>query len=279
MTVKVMKVRGATPLYYTKTVYFDGFGRDISSRSDGPAGTPIAVDTTYDASGRVSEKSLPHFVGGATENVSYAYDCLGRVTRIQTHGTYATTSYLQDMITTTDPMGNQKKVQKDAYGRVVKVTELVSPAQVTLYQYDTLGNLVQVSDAKGNQTTITYDSLSRKIAMSDPDMGKWSYLYDKNGNLTGQTDAKNQTIAYQYDELSRPQKRTTWMARTLKEFRKVYLRRSRVHQRCGKTYVGFGPVGDLALLLRRRGSNDHGAKNDRADHVHDADRLRPARPR
>ena len=205
VTVQVMKVRGVTPLYYTKTVYFDGFGRDFSTWSDGPAGTPIAVDTTYDASGRVSQKSLPHFVGGATENVSYAYDCLGRVTR-QTNpdGTYTTTSYLQDTITTTDPMGNQKKVQKDAYGRVVQVKELVSPEQVTFYQYDMLGNLVQVTDAKGNKTSITYDSLSRKIGMSDPDMGNWTYGYDKNGNLTSQTDAKGQRIVYQYDPLSRP---------------------------------------------------------------------------
>ena len=108
------------------------------------------------------------------------------------------------MITTTDPMGNQKKVQKDAYGRVVMVAELVSPEQVTLYQYDTLGNLVQVTNAKGNKHRSPTDPLSRKIRMSDPDMGNWSYLYDKNGNLTSQTDAKNQTIAYQYDPLSRP---------------------------------------------------------------------------
>ena len=38
---------------------------------------------------------------------------------------------------------------------------------------------------------MTYDGLSRKTAMSDPDIGAWNYGYDNNGNLTSQTD--NQT--------------------------------------------------------------------------------------
>ncbi len=54
-----------------------------------------------------------------------------------------------------------------------------------------------------NTTTMTYDSLSKKRTMSDPDMGYWTYQYDKSGNLTSQTDAKNQTITFIYDGLNR----------------------------------------------------------------------------
>ncbi len=43
---------------------------------------------------------------------------------------------------------------------------------------------------------MTYDTLSRKTSMYDPDMGYWVYTYDANGNLTSQKDAKNQTITF-----------------------------------------------------------------------------------
>lgn len=72
-------------------------------------------------------------------------------------------------------------------------------------------------------TTMRYDTLGRKIAMSDPDMGRcgdlvtltpaaaypwyatpcWNYRYDAIGNLLQQRDAKGQTLHFQYDALNR----------------------------------------------------------------------------
>ena len=60
-----------------------------------------------------------------------------------------------------------------------------------------------VTDAKGNQSTMTYDTLSRKTTMHDPDMGSWTYTHDAAGNLTQQTDAKSQAIYFRYDALNR----------------------------------------------------------------------------
>ena len=86
-------------------------------------------------------------------------------------------------------------------------------ATVTQYDYDTLGNLTHVKAAKdvsGNDiygvpitTIMTYNSLSKKRSMTDPDMGYWTYDYDKSGNLEYQTDAKGQTIRSRYDGLNR----------------------------------------------------------------------------
>ena len=89
----------------------------------------------------------------------------------------------------------------------MKVEEPTTPTTTfTEYSYDTLGNLTQVRAAKGASgndllgapitTTMTYDSLSKKRTMMDPDMGYWTYDYDKSGNLTYQTDAKGQTITF-----------------------------------------------------------------------------------
>ncbi len=55
---------------------------------------------------------------------------------------------------------------------------------------------------------MTYDSLSKKRSMNDPDMGSWTYVYDKSGNLTSQTDAKGQTINFNYDGLNRLTQKT-----------------------------------------------------------------------
>jgi YD repeat-containing protein len=73
----------------------------------------------------------------------------------------------------------------------------------TDYGYGVRDELLQVTDAADNVTSMTYDLLGRKTAMHDPDMGAWSYVYDPLGNLITQTDAKGQVNAFQYDLLNR----------------------------------------------------------------------------
>ena len=76
-------------------------------------------------------------------------------------------------------------------------------ANTTTYEYDVLGNLVQVTDAAGNVTTMEYDPLGRKVKMNDPDMGEWTYEYDAAGNLRRQTDARGCVIDFSYDRINR----------------------------------------------------------------------------
>ncbi|MBK8129275.1 MAG: RHS repeat protein [bacterium] len=66
-----------------------------------------------------------------------------------------------------------------------------------------MGNLTAVTDAVGNVSAMTYDSLGRKVGMTDPDMGGWSYAYDAAGNLTSQVDGKVQRLCFTYDALNR----------------------------------------------------------------------------
>jgi RHS repeat-associated protein len=49
----------------------------------------------------------------------------------------------------------------------------------------------------------TYDAVGRKLTMSDPDKGQWTYAYYSNGELKKQIDAKDQMIEFQYDKLGR----------------------------------------------------------------------------
>ncbi|MCB9132116.1 MAG: RHS repeat protein [Anaerolineales bacterium] len=71
------------------------------------------------------------------------------------------------------------------------------PLRHTTYTYDALGDLVQVTDAASNITGMAYDPLGRKMAMTDPDMGSWSYGYDAAGNLTPQRDGRNQWLYFE----------------------------------------------------------------------------------
>jgi YD repeat-containing protein len=173
------RVQSLQSAVYTTSTYFDGFGREISTRSDGPLGSSnqVSVDTLYDQNGKVYQKSYPYFVG--LENVryiTYYYDSLGRMTKkANPDGTSTSMAYSGNLTTVTDPNGNQTAQQRDVFGRVTQVTELAPSGPSTLYQYDTLGNLILVQPAQGEPTSIAYDSLSRKVQMTDPAMGTWFY--------------------------------------------------------------------------------------------------------
>lgn len=101
---------------------------------------------------------------------------------------------------------------------------------VTLYQYDTLGNLI-CAVQKGTDTTafttcaaapttwrprsFTYDSLSRLLSATNPESGTISYTYDNNGNVLtktspkpGQTGTSTVVTNYSYDALNRLTKKT-----------------------------------------------------------------------
>jgi RHS repeat-associated protein len=104
----------------------------------------------------------------------------------------------------------------------------ISTPAVTLYTYDTLGNLTCVeqhgnvtgtgcSAAPSNDATspwrvrrFTYNSLSQLLSAKNPESGTLSYSYDADGNLLqkispapNQTGSATQTISYCYDALHR----------------------------------------------------------------------------
>jgi len=236
------------PANLVSSTFFDGLGRTFKKESSGPNSTTLVTETQYDVKGQVFQTSLPYFK--TTESVTnrwrtMTYDPLSRVTQVTHPDTLSgnpltsKSCYASFVTVTLDPSGARKRETKDVYGRVVKIEEystttstcdtaVGTPYATTNYTYDLLGNLVKVIDAPGNRTTMRYDSLSRKIGMSNPDMSTngtstcgdlttlspagtypwyavpcWNYQYDASGNLTRQTDAKNQTLWFRYDGLNR----------------------------------------------------------------------------
>ncbi len=215
-TVGSQNIQTNTQAGLSTWTYFDGLGRTITEKKTGPDSKTIAVQTQYNVRGAVLQSSLPYFYGlDAPSWKSFIYDPVGRVTQATNPDTSRMLSCTSNWVTTTiDANNHRRRETRDAYGRLAKVDEYTStystcdttagtPYATTTYQYDVLGNLLSVTDAKGNQSTMSYDSLSRKTSMHDPDMGNWTYTYDAAGNLTQQTDAKSQAIYFRYDALNR----------------------------------------------------------------------------
>ncbi|MBU4487936.1 MAG: VCBS repeat-containing protein [Candidatus Omnitrophica bacterium] len=196
--------------------FADGLGRtiEVKTETEQDGKQLISGIVKYDLRGQVKEKYIPYFADTSDTylppnynqiKIIYFYDAVGRV--IQTLRPDGISSYIEYegwMVTAIDENGNKIKQEKDAFGRLIKVTEYNEGAEyVTQYQYDTLGNLLKAIDTQSNETIITYDSLGRKRSMDDPDMGHWTYDYDALGNLKKQTDAKGQAIEFDYDVINR----------------------------------------------------------------------------
>ncbi len=73
----------------------------------------------------------------------------------------------------------------------------------TEYGYNTLDQLVQITDPDGNVVRNDWNSLGHRLKSCDPDLGCRTYEYDPAGNLIKETDAKGQVIAYLHDAFGR----------------------------------------------------------------------------
>jgi RHS repeat-associated protein len=201
--------------------YFDGLGRVYQKANQGPDGKTIQSEAAFDSRGLVLAATAPHFSTEAAVTTSFVYDPLGRQTRVNhPDGTFATSAYsVPGTVTLTDERGKTKRKHFDAYGRLIQVDEVNgTETYYTQYAYDAAGSLLTVTNHLGHLTKMAYDTLGRKIAMCDPNMGTavniascttasvgaWVYTYSPAGDLLTQTDAKNQTLTFTYDSIGRP---------------------------------------------------------------------------
>lgn len=177
--------------------------------------------TEYDAKGRVTQKSVPHFPTDNPYWTTYDYDLIGRVIEEDAplnQSVYSgrTTNFSYDGLITqqTDALSHITTQERNALGKMVKVTD--HNGKIVTYEYDPYENLTKVTDPLGNNTVMGYDLRGRKISVNDPDMGLWTYGYDGLDELLLQIDAKSQMVTLSYDALGRrvqrtePEGTTTW---------------------------------------------------------------------
>jgi RHS repeat-associated protein len=219
------------------TKYFDALGRGWrSTMSEGAA--LIYSDQHYDSMGRVSQVSNPYRTGDTILWTTTGYDSFSRVVSVTTPDSSVVNSYYNgNQVLVRDQAGKERMSQMNGMGQLTDVWEItsaddateaitfpnrseVSAGYRTKYAYDTLGNLITVTQRVGaNGLTQTrsflYDSLARLTAATNPESGTINYDYDENGNLLHKIDprrlADNVTqveVTYDYDGLNRVKTRT-----------------------------------------------------------------------
>jgi RHS repeat-associated protein len=217
----------------TSKIIADGLGRTAQSQLTSDPQGIVYTDTTYDALGRVATVSNPYRLGSDTTSspgiTTYSYDALGRKTaETYPDGAVLTTAYCGSSTLVTDPTGKWRRSRTDALGRLVEVDEpnvvgatvaptgcpgTGEPIWVTSYNYDILGNLTQVVQNGSHQRNFSYDSLSRLLTSSNPEVGTITYKYDLDTNcptlnsfptlLVSKTDARGIRTCFQYDAINR----------------------------------------------------------------------------
>ena len=73
----------------------------------------------------------------------------------------------------------------------------------TVYTYDALDRVTQVTDPSGLSATYQYDGLSDPTSTTSPDTGLTARTFDAAGNVLTATDAKGITVTYTYDAQDR----------------------------------------------------------------------------
>jgi len=215
-TVYAQPGKGGAMVSY---VFIDGLGRKIQSRepSEVAGRQNVTGAAQYDPKGQMirqwtayedaySEEFVPHTaVSGLAAPEEYEYDPLGRIVRRQTSaGAVTATAYDDRKTTYTDANGHVRRVFSDAHGRVVRVEEDNGGETYAMtYAYDAQNNVVLVTDHLGNQVRATFDSLGRKIASDDPNMGHWTYEYNARNLMTRQVDARGSAIEFTFDAMDR----------------------------------------------------------------------------
>ena len=243
---------------YTTWYVYDALNRHIrtimpdATVPENPFGNPELFDNpyieyTYYLNGQKKSERDPNGI-----ITSYEYDVRNHLKKVATHGTVMY-SYFYDstgkMISMIDAEGLETRYQYDYLGQVLKqtvgsgtkeqqetryaydslgnkicewydyeVTNFGMAKRKTQYQYNSLGMLTAVVDAKGNSTSYYYDAVGniRKVIdasgnvttydynnlgwlIAETHIGKTAtYTYDAGGRRQTATDRKGQTTSYQY---------------------------------------------------------------------------------
>jgi len=201
--------------------YYDGLGRIVQERKEAEDVSTYAIkDYAYNNKGLLQKESLPYFSSGSSKTTAtsttalfatYIQDPFERVKSVA--NAVGTTTYTFDDWATriTDPEGNIKDLSRDAYNNLIQVIEHNATTTYTsAYEYNYLGNLTKITDAKSNVRNFTYDGLGRRTASEDLHAsgdsyyGSWSFTLDDAGNITSYTDPESHTVNYTYDDINRP---------------------------------------------------------------------------
>ncbi|GEM_PF-1907054 len=183
-------LRGASATKQSRFSYeYDALGR--RAKMTDPSGQETLY--AYDPAGNLTGLTQPN-----GETLRFEYDKVGRRTAVLFPNSVKT-SYRYDAA------GNVLEIKSEN----LQTKEIISRLA---YTYDELGNCVSKEDGQG-ETLYRYDKLSRLVEMTDPSSVVTAYTYDKVGNRLTLTvpsplkgEGQGEGEAYHYNELNQLQR-------------------------------------------------------------------------
>ncbi|MGM4986084.1 RHS repeat-associated core domain-containing protein [Rhizobium sp. 11_C7_N12_5] len=175
-----------------KTTYQYDTNANLSSVIN--ANNATAASYTYDGFARVRT-----YTDSEGWTVTYDYDAADRVTKITyPDGTSQRYTYQRlDLVSYKDREGRLWQYQYDANRRLIGIVDPLR--QTTTRGYDPAGNLVSLTDWKGNTTSWTYDVQDRQTSKTYADNSRVTNTYENTtSRLKSVLDALGQTKQYGY---------------------------------------------------------------------------------
>jgi RHS repeat-associated protein len=120
--------------------------------------------------------------------MSSVYDSRDRVVSATDEDNVVTTTVYSidsNLFKTTQEISNEKSESyANAEGKIVQKDDYLDNDPLsTLFEYNTIGELVRVTDPEGISTQYSYDLAGRRLQQVHPDKGTTRYEYDPAGNL------------------------------------------------------------------------------------------------
>ena len=161
--------------------------------------------TLYEYDGRNLVTKEINALGNSTD---YVYDGNGNlVSKTDADGYVTRYSYTAlDLVKKINY--NEAKEVSYQYNKVGELVQMDDWTGTNTFELDLLGRLQKMTDHKGNTVSYTYDAVGNQTGITYPDGSKVSNFYDAVYNLTSVIDADDGTYAYVYDAANRPVKLT-----------------------------------------------------------------------
>lgn len=173
----------------------------------------------------------------------YAYDKKNRVVS-ETNPLGAA-----NVISVTDPKGNQTTYSVDLNDNVTKMT--MPNGGEYAYKYDEAGRLQSMTSPLGYKKNFSYDAVDNIIKETDSLKSSVSYTYDKLHNLKSSTNPLDGTSQFEYDKYGNLVKETDPLGRTNTYSYDLAGRMVKAADPLGKiTEFQYDPVGNLTAMTK-----------------------------
>jgi RHS repeat-associated protein len=206
---KLSSVKDAAGRTTDFTLNADGQATKVSlpdSTSVSYAYTDGLLTGVTDPAGKVSsygynaDKRLTSYTDPAGGKVANTYDSTGRVSS-QTDPNGKTTNFTWDGSRESHTTAPDGGVWSDIYAGNMLMESIDPYGNIVSYSYDRYLRPEEITDQRGNTTSMTYDSAGRMLTRSAPSSLGYSesWTYDSAGNILSHTDGRGNKTSYIYN--------------------------------------------------------------------------------